>query len=612
MPRNLVAVNLNSALFAKAMQGSLFKRARKYVQKQNQPHLFCGKYISSNIPLHNHIINYDKTSQSESHDSWTNLIFALARNDSNTEQALFEASEMLSSGTRPNGYALVHLIRASMNLGWDFYGRQLHSYILRSGFGSNVFVSTALIGSYIRIDSLADAQKIFVDIPHPSVVSWNTLISGCVHCGKFSKALSFFLQLDRSDISADSYSLTAALAACGQLSFLQLGKSIHCKVVKLGVESTIVASNCLIDMYGKCGSVEEAVLVFNKTVDKDIISWNSVIAANARNGSLIQAIGFLQQMPNPDTISYNELIFGLAQFGDTEDAIKMLSTMPNPNSSSWNSIITGYVNRNRTPEALDLFYKMHSENIDMDQFTFSSILSGVAGLSALTWGMLIHCCTIKFGLDASAVVGSALIDMYSKCGQVKNSESIFKSLPEKNLVTWNAMITGFAHNGNSSKVILFFEQLKMERNIEPDEITFLNILSACSQNEIPLEIIMQYSKLMIQDYGIELTVEHCCSMIRLMGQRGEVWRAKRMIYELGFGACGLVWRALLGACEACKDLRMAKTAAGKVIELEGDNEYVYILLSNISAYYGKWEDVRAVRKLMIERGIRKGAGYSWI
>ncbi|KAK9275941.1 hypothetical protein L1049_023216 [Liquidambar formosana] len=183
-------------------------------------------------------------------------------------------------------------------------------------------------------------------------------------------------------------------------------------------------------------------------------------------------------MPNPDTISYNELINGIAQFGNIEDAIEILSTMPTPNSSSWNSIVTGYVNHDRAREALDFFSEMHSKDVQMDQFTFSSILSGIAGLSALTWGMLIHCCTIKCCLDDSIVVGSALIDMYSKCGQVKNAESIFKSLPKKNLVTWNAMISGFAHNGDSTMVMQLFKQLKMERDLRPDEITFLSLLSA--------------------------------------------------------------------------------------------------------------------------------------
>ncbi|KAJ0937554.1 putative tetratricopeptide-like helical domain superfamily [Helianthus annuus] len=156
-------------------------------------------------------------------------------------------------------------------------------------------------------------------------------------------------------------------------------------------------------------------------------------------------------MPNPDTISYNEIITGIAQFGNMEKAVEILSTMPNPNSSSWNSIITGYVNRNNPRSALKVFDQMHLNGVWMDGFTFSSILSGVARVGAHRWGTLIHCCVVKLGFDECVVVGSALIDMYSKCGQVNAAEFIFESLPDKNLVTWNAMISGFAHNENSTK-----------------------------------------------------------------------------------------------------------------------------------------------------------------
>lgn len=575
------------------MQQSVLKSVQKCLRKQKHSQLLLTKFISTYF------------------DSWNNLILALAQGSSNTELALYEASCKLNYGTKPNAYALVHFVRASTNLGYYSFGYQLHSYILRSGFVSNVFVSAALVRFYVK-DSLSDAHKLFAEIPQPSVVSWNTLISGYVHCGRFSKALDLFVQLDRSDIFADSFTFTAALAACGQLCLLQLGKSIHTKIVKFGVQCSIFVANCLIDMYGKCGDVDSAILVFNKMKDKDIISWNSVIAASARNGLLVQAFGFLQQMPNPDTISYNELINGLAHFGDIEDAFHIMSTMPSPNSSSWNSIITGYVNRDRAQEALNFFCRMHSKDIEMDQFTFSSILSGIASLSALTWGMLIHCCTIKCGLCTSIVVGSALVDVYSKCGRVKNAELMFQSLPVKNLVTWNAMISGFALNGDSTKVIQLFEQLKMERDVKPDGITFLNVLSACSHNQVLLEIATQYFESMMEDYGIEPTAEHCCSMIRLMGQRGEVWRAERMIFELGFGSCGLVWRALLGACGACGNLKVARTAASMVLKLEGDDDYVYVMLSNIYAFYGKWGHVREVRESMRKKQVRKEAGRSWI
>lgn len=594
------------------MQRCFLKRIQNALRKQKQDRLLCANHISTAIPTHNNSNHVTAIPQIETSDSWTSIIFYLAQCGTRTEHALFEASHRLSSGIKPNGYLLVHMVRASANLGWDFCGLQLHSYILRSGFCSNVFVSTALINFYIGIDSLSNAHKVFVEIPQPSVVSWNSLISGYVHSGQFRRALSLFIQLERSEVSTDSYSLTAALGACGQLSFLQIGKSVHSKIVKLGLQNSIVVSNCLIDMYGKCGSLQDAILVFNNVRDKDTISWNSVIAASARNGSLEQAFSFLKQMHKPDIISYNELINGFARFGDIEDAIKLLFGMPNPNSSSWNSIITGYVNRDQAREALDFFCKMHWENVEMDQFTFSSILSGVAGISALTWGMVIHCCTIKYGLATSIVVGTALIDMYSKCGKVNNAETIFHLLPEKNLVTWNAMISGFARNGNSSKVMLLFEQMKKERDAKPDEITFLNVISACSHNQSPLEIAFRYFDSMIEDFGIEPTLEHCCSMIRLMGQRGEVWRAETMIYQLGFGACGSVWRALLGACGECKDLMVAKNAAAKVMQLEGDDGYVYVMMSNLYAHYAKWEDVRVVRKLMKEKGMRKEAGYSFI
>ncbi|PSR91585.1 Pentatricopeptide repeat-containing protein [Actinidia chinensis var. chinensis] len=519
---------------------------------------------------------------------------------------------MLNTVTKPNAFALVHLIGACTQIGAHSYGQQLHCYVMRSGFVHNVFVSTSLINFYVGFGSLSDAHKVFDEISQPSVVSWNSLISGCVRLGHFRKALGLFLELDRSDIFADSFSFTSALAACGQLNLLKLGKSIHSKVVKIGVECSVVVENCLVDMYGKCGSVKEAIWVFDKIVYKDIISWNSVIAASARNRKLEQAVSFLQQMPNPDTISYNELINGFAQFGSMDDAIEVLLNMPSPNSSSWNSIITGYVNRDQAREALDFFSNMHANDIEMDQFTFSSILSGIASLSALTRGILIHSCTIKHGLDVSIVVGSALIDMYSKCGEVENAELIFKSLPRRNLVTWNAMISGLAHNGDSTKVIELYEQLKMVKDLKPDGITFLNVLSACWRNQIPFEVANQYFKSMIKDYGIEATPEHCASMIRLMGKWGEVWRAEKMIHELGFGSCGLVWRALLGASGTCGDLKFAELVAAKVVELEGEKELVYVMMSNIYTACGKWDDASVVRQAMRQRSVRKEVGCSWI
>ncbi|KAK4338241.1 hypothetical protein RND71_042728 [Anisodus tanguticus] len=358
--------------------------------------------------------------------------------------------------------------------------------------------------------------------------------------GQFTIALNLFIQLERSEICSDSYSFSAALSACGSLCLGQPGKLIHSKIVKFGVGCSIVVSNSLIDMYGTCGSAEESTRVFNNMMEKDTISWNSVIATNARNGRLDHAFDFLRQMPEPDIVSFTEVISGVAQFGNIEDAVDMLSRMPTPNSSSWNSIITGYVNRSRAKEVLNFFENMHLSNVLMDQFTFSSILSGIANIAAITWGRLIHCCTVKYGVNETVVVGTALIDLYCKCGQMKEAETLFESLPVKNLITWNTIISGYAHNGNSDEVIRLFEQLKLMKDLQPDGITFVNVLAAW-----------------------------------------DVSKAEKMIYEQGFENCGLVWKALLGASVTCGDLKIAEVAAAKVIELEGDNEFVYVLMSNM-------------------------------
>ncbi|GMH09536.1 hypothetical protein Nepgr_011377 [Nepenthes gracilis] len=526
--------------------------------------------------------------------------------------AAFEPSQILNNGGKPNGHKMVQMIRSCTKQGFVSCGEQLHCYILRSGFASDVYVSTALVSFYGKLVSFNDAHKLFDEIPQRNVVSWNTMISGYVHSGQFRKALGVFIELNESELTADAFSFTAALAGCSQLGLLWLGRSIHSKVVICGFESSNLVANCLIDMYGKCSYLEEAIHVFHFLVCKDAFSWNSVIAASVRHQRLELAIQYFHQMPNPDTISYNEVISGIALFGNIEDAVMVLESMPNPNSSSWNSIITGYVNRNRAQKALDFFTSMHGSGVDMDEYTLSSILSGIAGLSALTWGTLLHSCAIKRSLDTSVVVGSALVDVYSKCGQVKNAELLFRSLPSKNIVTWNTMLSGFAHNGKSNKVIQHFEELKLEKELKPNEITFLNVLAACSHTRMPMQRAFEYFVSMIDDYGIKPTTEHLTSMIRLMGQHGEVWKAEKMIQELGFGSCGVVWRALLGACGGCGDLRLAKVAAAKVTELEAGDEFAYVTVSNISARHEKWVDVSAVRELMRKRGVTKEVGVSWI
>ncbi|XP_021856640.2 putative pentatricopeptide repeat-containing protein At5g47460 [Spinacia oleracea] len=561
--------------------------------------------------LENHFQNYNLFLLSPSSTSKTPISFTRRNHTHDTGVEFSGVRETIRWETNPDGFTLVQMIRNCINHRYVSHGKQLHCYALQSGFASNVYVNTALVSFYAKVVSLDDAHKLFDEMSQPNVVSWNSIISGYVHSGNLYKALSLFLELNQSDLLPDAYSFTSALAACGQLSLLLLGMSIHSRIILYGLESSVVVANCLIDMYGKCSSDDGAIHVFNELKYKDVISWNTVIAACARNRRLELASDYFYQMPYPDTVTYNEMINGISQFGDIDEAIKILKSMPNPNSSSWNAIISGYVVKNRAWEALNFFTQMKARSVVMDEFTYSSILSGIACISALRWGTLLHCCVIKQGLVTSMMIGSALVDMYSKCGQVKDAEMLFQFMPRKNIVTWNALISGLANNGESHKVVQYFEELKDAKGLKPDDITFVNVLAACSQCQMPLERAYEYLISMNDDYGIKPKPNHLASIIRLMGHHGQLCKAESMIYELGFGSCPSVWRALLGACGACGDLDVAKVAAAKLRRLE-DNEVGYVILSNINKDRGNWVDATAVWDLMRDEGVVKEAGFSRI
>ncbi|ESQ39896.1 hypothetical protein EUTSA_v10000835mg [Eutrema salsugineum] len=531
---------------------------------------------------------------------WTTVVPALAQ--SGAIEALHAAVELLNEGDKPHDTSpLVHLLRVSGNHGYVSLCRQLHGYVVKNGF-----VQT-------RVFKFAD--ELFDEMSDPDVISWNSLISGYVQSGRFHEGLSLFLELHRSDVFPNEFSFTSALAACARLKLSRLGACIHSKIVKLGIEKgNVIVGNCLIDMYGKCGSMDDAVLVFQFMEEKDTVSWNAIVASCSRNGKLELGLWFFHQMPNPDTVTYNELIDAFVKSGDFINAFQILSSMPNPNSSSWNTILTGYVNGDQFGEATDFFTKMHSSGVRFDEYSLSIVLAAIADLAVVPWGSLIHSCALKLGLESRVVVASALIDMYSKCGMLKHAQLMFWKMPRKNLIAWNAMIAGYARNGDSTEAMKLFNQLKQERFLKPDRFTFLNLLAVCSHCEVPMEITLGYFEMMINEYGIKPSVEHCCSLIRAMAQRGEIRQAKKVIQEFGFRFNGVAWRVLLGACSARKDLKAAKVVVAKMVALgEADeDEYIYIVMSNLYAYHERWREVSHIRKIMREKGVEKEVGSSWI
>lgn len=339
------------------------------------------------------------------------------------------------------------------------------------------------------------------------------------------------------------------LNACSDSKNLRIGRQIHGFIVKFGFDGNVSVENGLVDFYGKCGSVGEGVKVFEGI----------------------------------DGVRRNEV--------------------------SWCSMVVAYVQNDEEESALGVFLVAMREGVRPTDFMVSSVLSACAGIAVLDLGRSVHGVAVKACVDANVFVGSALVDMYAKCGSVVDSERLFEEMPERNLITWNSLIGGYAHHGNAASALAAFEEM-VDRDL-PNFVTFVCVLSACSRAGAVQEGIKVFDS-MRERHGIVPGPEHYACVVDLLGRAGRVEQAYQFIKAMPIRPTIPVWGALLNACRVYRKPNLGKIAAEKLFELDPQDSGNHVLLSNIFAAVGWWEEATDVRKEMKEVGIKKGPGYSWI
>ncbi|GAV64457.1 PPR domain-containing protein/PPR_2 domain-containing protein/DYW_deaminase domain-containing protein [Cephalotus follicularis] len=345
----------------------------------------------------------------------------------------------------------------------------------------------------------------------------------------------------------DNFTFPFVLKACSALSAVEKGREIHENVITTGWEKDVFVGAALIDMYAKGSCVGSARQVFDKIVERDIVLWNSMLAAYSQNGQPDAAIAFCREM----------LLAGL-----------------------------------RPTEA-----------------TLVTMISSSADNAALPHGREIHGCGWRHSFGTNDRVKTALVDMYAKCGSVKVARNLFERLTKKRVVSWNAMITGYAMHGHVTEALDLFEKMKDES--QPDHITFVGILSACSRGCLIDEGWMFFES-MGRVYGIEPKVQHYTCMIDLLGHSGQLDEAHDLIMKMRVMPDSGVWGALLNSCKLHGNVELGELALEKLIEIKPDDAGNYVILSNIYAQAGKWEGVAKLRKLMTDRGLKKSIACSWI
>eukprot|EP01018_Ginkgo_biloba_P003535 Gb_32077 [translate_table: standard] len=584
--------------------------------------------------------------------SWTAIIVGYTRHGQCVE-ALEVFYEMQREGVRPDNFIFPSVLKACASLTALEQGREIHETIKRSGFELDVFVGSALVDMYAKCKSIEDAHHVFYKMSQRNVVSWNAMIAGYVQNGHSAEAVKFFRQMLLSGVKPNLVTIASILPACTNLTALEHGKEIHAYIIRSEMEPDVFVGSALVDLYAKCNSIEDAHHVFEKMSQRNVASWNAMIAAYAQNGHPNEALKLFHQMQlagmKPDLITWTAIIAGFAQNGEGDEVSKFLTQMKlagmKPNVISWTAIISGYAQNGHGNEALKLFSQMQLEGIKPDviswnaliagfaqngngngalklfhemqlagtkpnSVTITSILSACATIAALPRGKEIHDYITRVGIKLDVFVGSALVDMYAKCGVIKDARQAFDKLAEKNVVSWNVMIAGYAIHGYGDNTLILFNQMQQE-GMKPNRVTFTGILSACSHAGMVDEG-LQYFDRMSQDHHISPSMEHYACMVDLLGRAGHLDEAENLIKKMPFQPNACVWGALLGACRTHCNEKLGERAAEHLFELEPKNSGNYVLLANVYAALGRWDNVAMTRKLMKDRGLIKQPGCSWI
>lgn len=388
-----------------------------------------------------------------------------------------------------------------------------------------------------------------------------------------------------------------------------MGKKIHTHVLKLGFVADLFVQTALVEMYAKSVDIRIALQVFEEMPSPDLVSYNVLMAECVRVGDVESARKVFDRMPEKDLFSWNTLIHGYATGGDLDAARQLFDRNCDRDLISWSSMITGYARSRQSNEALRLFREMQLAKVVPDGVTMVSVLSACGDVGALAMGKMVHEHIKINGIEIDVKLGTSLLDMYAKCGDIENALEVFDEMHVRDVLTWSAMIMGLANHGCGEIALDLFSRMLAE-GIQPNDITFVGVLSACSHAGLVTRGWTYFTSM--NEYGVNPKIEHYGCMVDLLGRAGCLQEAKDIIINMPFVPDAVVWRALLGACRIHRNVELAEEAIINLLELEPHVDGHYVLLSNIYAQGKRWDDVANVRRMMRGKSIQKVPGSSTI
>ncbi|KAK9750719.1 hypothetical protein RND81_02G216400 [Saponaria officinalis] len=526
-------------------------------------------------------------------------------------------------------------------------GREIHCHMVK--FGSpDCFVLTSLVDVYAKCREIEAARRVFDEIEDRNVVSWTSLIAGYVQNDCAQEGLSLFNRMRASLVDGNQFTLGSLVSGCGKLGALHQGKWLHGYVIKAGIDINSFLATAFLDMYVKCRSVKDARSVFDEFSNTDdLVCWTAMIVGHSQCGQPYDALKLFVKgrcagiIPNSMTIA--SVLSSCAQVGDvnTGKLIHSFATVNGLEDSdvkhalidmyakcqlmvksryifdlmlcrdviAWNSIISGYTQNGYALEALKLFHRMTREPVSPDAVTLVSVISACASLSAISVGSSLHAVSVKEGLShRNTYVGTALLNFYAKCGEAICARKVFDEMGVKNEVTWSSMIRGYGMHGDGEESFALFNDMLKDK-IEPNEVVFTAILSACSHSGKVGEG-WNYFTSMCREYNFVPSMKHYSSMVDILSRAGKLNEALDFIQKMPVQPDSSVLGAFLHGCSLHSQFELGEVVAKRMLETHPKEACYYVLLCKLYASDGRWEKADEIRRMMKDRRLSKSPGWS--
>ncbi|XAR68459.1 hypothetical protein NMG60_11003573 [Bertholletia excelsa] len=492
--------------------------------------------------------------------------------------------------------------------------RQIQAYACKTGLDGDPFiVGKLLLHCATSIsDALHYAWCLFLHTPNPDVFMYNTLIRGLSESDSPQNSLLAYVEMRRKSAAPpDSFSFAFVLKAAANMRSLGAGYQLHCQAVSHGLCTHLFVGTTLISMYGECRRAEFARKVFDEMFEPNVVAWNAMLTAYLRCDDDKGAEMMFDRMPVRNLTSWNIMLAGYTKAGQLELARKLFGEMPMKDEVSWSTMIVGFAQNGCLDEAFCFFRGLLRLGVRPNQSSLSGVLSACAQSGAYEFGTILHGFIEKSGLFWMSSVNNALLDTYSKCGNMDMARLVFERIPGmKDLFTWTSMMAGLAMQGYGEEAVQLFHNMEIS-GIRPDGVAFIAVLYACSHAGL-VETGCEYFSNMKEMYGIEPTSEHYGCMVDLYGRAGQLHKAYEFVSQMPISPDAIIWRTLLGACSMHNNVELAEKVKQRLSEIDPNNSGDHVLLSNIYAVSGKWKDVVVVRRSMSNLRLKKTPGWSMI